>query len=171
MKIAITGAHRVGKTTLAAMLEAALPAYERSSEPYYELEALGHGFSDEPTVDDYLLQLDYSIEQISKDVNKVIFDRCPLDFLAYIHAIDKAENSQTLYPKVQHAMMAIDLLVFLPIEEPDLIACPASALPELRFQVNELLHNWLFDFDIATIEVQGTVSDRLAQVIKRVSTL
>jgi adenylate kinase family enzyme len=41
MRIAITGAHGVGKTTLAEALLEHLPGYTLETEPYYQLEAAG----------------------------------------------------------------------------------------------------------------------------------
>lgn len=104
MKIAITGAHRVGKTTLAEKLQESLAGYELLKEPYYELEELGLAFSETPDTDDFIAQLEHSIKQIAIDTDKMIFDRCPIDFLAYIHAIDESVNIQSLYNKVESIM-------------------------------------------------------------------
>lgn len=168
MKIAITGAHRVGKTTLAEKLHETFPDYEYYPEPYFELEEAGYIFSEIPTVDDYLAQLEYSIKQIAKSDNNAIFDRCPVDLLAYIQATDKSQNLQSIFNKVQNAIDEIDLLIFVPIEEPDIISCSESELPELRFQVNEILCNLISDFDIETIEVSGTISERQNQIKDRI---
>lgn len=169
MKIAITGAHRVGKTTLAEKLHEYLTNYELRPEPYYELEELGHVFSEIPDFDDFIEQLEYSIKQISTSRDNVIFDRCPIDILAYIQAINESEDIQSLYHKVQSAIAEIDLLVFVPIENPDLISCPESELPGLRYQVNEIMNEWIWDFDIETIKVNGILSARTNQVINKVS--
>jgi GTPase SAR1 family protein len=168
MKIVITGAHRVGKTTLAEKLLESLPGYDYRPEPYYDLEELGHVFSDNPKVDEYLEQLEYSLDQISKSGSNVIFDRCPVDILAYIQAIRKSENIQSIYNKVKSVMSEIDLIVFVPIEDPDLISCPESELPELRSQVNEILSEWIGDFGIETMEVNGTLSARREQVLNKI---
>jgi len=117
MKIAITGAHRVGKTTLAEKLQEYLVDYELRMEPYHELTELGYEFSEQPNVSDFLEQLDYSITQISTSDRNVIFDRCPIDFLAYIQAIDGSGNIQSIFNKVESIISELDLLVFVPIEE------------------------------------------------------
>lgn len=166
MKVAITGAHRVGKTTLIEKLLESLPDYEYIQEPYYEMEESGHLFSDTPTIDDYLAQLKHSINQISKNDGNIIFDRCPIDIMAYIEAIG-GYDIQSLYLNVEDIMKQIDLLVFIPIEIPDLIGCSDSELPELRFRVNEILNDWVWDFDMETIEVNGTPSDRLNQIMNK----
>ena len=168
MKVAITGAHRVGKTTLIEKLLESLPGYEYIQEPYYELEESGYLFSETPTIDDYLAQLEHAIKQISKNNGNIIFDRCPIDIMAYTEAIGGYGNIQSLYLNVEDVMKQIDLLVFVPIEEPDLIGCPESELPELRFRVNEILNDWVWNFDKETIEVNGTPSDRLNQTMNKI---
>lgn len=171
MKIAITGAHRVGKTTLAEKLHENLTDYDFRMEPYFELEESGYEFSERPNVDDFLIQLEYSIKQIQPSDNNVIFDRCPIDFLAYIQAIDEIKNIQSLYNKVENIMKEIDLLVFVPVEEPDLILCQESDLPKLRYKVNGILDDWILDFGIDTITVKGTLLSRRDQVLGKISSL
>ena len=169
MKIAITGSHRVGKTTLAEKLHESLADYEIRMEPYYELEELGYEFSETPNADDFLEQLEYSIKQITTSDLNVIFDRCPIDLLAYIQAIDETQNIQTLYNKIKSIITGIDLLVFVPIETPDLMICQASDSPKLRNRVNELLKELIWDFGIETIEVKGTLLNRRDQVLRKIS--
>ena len=168
MKIVITGAHRVGKTTLAEKLQESLPDYEYKPEPYYELEETGHIFSEPPNVNDYIEQLEFSIDQIPKSRNNVIFDRCPIDILAYVHAMNESENIQSLYYKVQSVTTKIDLIVFVPIEDPDLISCPESDFPELRSRVNEILNEWIGNFGVETIVVNGTLSARRDQILNKI---
>jgi thymidylate kinase len=173
MKIAITGTHRSGKTTLVDKLQECLPEYVCKAEAYYELEERGNVFSEIPTLEDYILQLEHSIEQISAREKNLIFDRCPLDMLAYIQATTEFKNAniQSLYHRVKNALTQIDILVFVPIEEPDVIGCPESDFPELRLEVNEILNDWIWDFGIDTIEVSGSPSDRCARVMKHISAL
>jgi GTPase SAR1 family protein len=168
MKIAIIGAHRVGKTTLAEKLQENLADYDLRMEPYYELEELGYEFSERPNIDDFLKQLEYSIKQISTRDSNVIFDRCPIDFLAYIQAIDETKNIQSIYTRIESIMKEINLLVFIPIENPDLIQCQESDLPELRYKVNELLSDWIGDFGIEIIKVKGTLLNRRDQVLNKI---
>ncbi|MCY7362079.1 MAG: ATP-binding protein [Ignavibacteria bacterium] len=171
MKIAITGAHRVGKTTLVEQLQEAIPEYVCKIESYYELEEEGIVFSEEPVFEDYIILLEHSIKQITESEDKVIFDRCPVDIMAYIQALDESGNFnlQSLYSRVQDAMNEIDLLVFVPIEKPDLIGCPDSELPVLRRKVNDILNESVWDFNSNAIKVAGAPSARRDQVIKQMS--
>ncbi|MDF3029010.1 MAG: hypothetical protein K0S23_3317 [Fluviicola sp.] len=168
MKIAFTGAHCVGKTTLAEKLQTTLPDYLFIPEPYVELEEEGHIFSETPGAEDFSVQLEYAIERICIDEPDVIFDRSPLDLLAYLYVTGGAKASQNFYMKVREAMTEIDLLVFVPVEKPDLIDCPQSEFPELRQQVNELLHEWISDFDLETVDVRGTLAEREEQIIRKI---
>lgn len=171
MKIALTGAHRVGKTTLAERLQASLPDYLCVQEPYVELEEKGHAFSETPELEDFSAQLEHSIERVEMDEPDVIFDRSPLDLLAYVYATGGAKASQKFYTDVREVMEEIDLLIFVPIEKPDLIACPESEFPQLRKQVNELIEEWINDFDLETIVVRGTLAERERQVLETIVSL
>jgi len=171
MKIAVTGAHRTGKTTLVEILLEALPEYICKPEAYYELEETGHVFPEIPVLDDYILQLEHSISQVTAPGDNVIFDRCPIDMLAYIRAVTEPENFdiQSMYQRVQNVMSEIDLLIFVAIEDPDITGCQEYDLPELRQQVNEILGEWIWDFNIDVIEVYGSMEERRNQVLEHIS--
>ncbi|WP_343636226.1 ATP-binding protein [Fluviicola sp.] len=168
MKIAFTGAHRVGKTTLAEKIHALAPEFLFIPEPYRELLEEGHLFSETPSTEDFSMQLDRALENVEIDELDVLFDRSPLDLLAYIHIIGGAEASRKYYLQVKETMDEIDLLVFVPVEKHDVIGCPESEFPKLRRQVNELLEEWIDAFDLDTITVSGTLAEREKQVIEAI---
>ncbi|NLR81049.1 AAA family ATPase [Chitinophaga eiseniae] len=169
MRIAICGAHKVGKTTLTEELLENLPGYTLETEPYYQLEASGHEFSEKPTAEDFIEQFNYAAKLVSSSENNVIFDRCVIDILAYLHVVDPGRNIQKLFETAQTVIAGIDLLVFVPIEEPDLIPDHQTDLPKLRCLVNDLLYDWIGDFGIEMIEVSGTLSNRRDQVLAKIS--
>jgi deoxyadenosine/deoxycytidine kinase len=169
MRMAIIGAHCVGKTTLAEELLEHLPGYTLEIEPYYQLEALGYEFSARPTAEDFMEQFNYSAKLLAKNESNVLFDRSVIDILAYLHVIDPGRNIQSLFETAQSVMASIDLLVFVPIEEPDLIPGYQTNLPKLRSKVDDLLHNWIWDFGMETIEVRGPLSKRRDQVLVKIS--
>lgn len=169
MRIVIAGAHKVGKTTLAEELLEYLPGYTLEIEPYYQLEAAGYEFSENPTAEDFIEQFNYSAKLVSKSSDNVIFDRCVIDILAYLHVIDPGRNIQLLFETAQTIITGIDLFVFVPIEEPDLIPDHQTHLPKLRGLVNDLLHDWIGDFGIEAIEVSGILSNRRDQVLSKIS--
>jgi len=168
MIIALTGAHSVGKTTLGEKLQEYLPEYKFREEPYYELEQLGYVFSEMPIVDDFIEQLEYSTKQIKDCKDNIIFDRCPIDFIAYIQALDRSRNILSEYD-LDDIVSKIDLLVFVSIEQPDLIKCNKSNFPELRYQVNELLNDVIADLNIETLEVKGSVMNRKDQILSKIN--
>ncbi|MBP1163160.1 GTPase SAR1 family protein [Chryseobacterium sp. PvR013] len=101
MRIAIFGAHKVGKTTLAEELLENLPGYTLETEPYYQMESSGFEFSEEPNAEDFVEQFNYSVQLISQSSNDVLFDRCFIDILAYLHILDPHRNIKPLFEKTQ----------------------------------------------------------------------
>ncbi|MBW1654120.1 ATP/GTP-binding protein [Flavobacterium quisquiliarum] len=164
MRIAILGAHLAGKTTLAEKLQESFPNYELYPEPYFELQEMGIVFAEIPTADDYMMQLEYSLKQILRSDKNAIFDRCPIDLLAYALAVDDSVDFQLVFNKIQDAINKIDFFVFVPIEEPDRISCPNYQLPELRNEVNDMIVELINDFELEVIEVKGDLSERLNQI-------
>jgi len=86
MRIAVSGAHRTGKTTLLEELSRALPNHVVVDEPYYLLEEEGHEFAEIPSLGDFELQLERSIQCVEDSEEDQLFDRCPADMLAYLIA-------------------------------------------------------------------------------------
>ena len=62
MRIAITGTHFSGKSTLVEALSEALPHHIIVEEPYRLLEEEGYEFPELPSLEDFELQLERSIE-------------------------------------------------------------------------------------------------------------
>src|SRR5688572_21905120 len=118
MRVAISGSHRTGKSTLIAELAALLPSYTCVEEPYHLLEEEGHEFSHPPSVEDFEAQLERCIEALGEAGSDTLFDRCPLDLLAYLAVHEDAEgfDLEQWLPRVQEAVEALDLVVFVPIE-------------------------------------------------------
>lgn len=125
MRIAVSGTHFMGKSTLIEDFVEKHPAYKCEIEPYYKLQdEKMMELSLEPSLDSLTEQLDYSIGQINKLSNErnVIFDRCPVDFIAYAMCvidqdsidINDSEVSER-FSEVKEALNNLDLIVFLPI--------------------------------------------------------
>ena len=84
----------------------------------------------EPSMDSLLEQLDYSIAQLSQSAKEtsIIFDRCPVDFIAYAMCITDQDSMDIndsevadRFPEVKDALNNLDLIVFLPITKEHLI--------------------------------------------------
>ena len=171
MRIAISGAHFTGKSTLVEGLSNALPKYSAVEEPYRLLEEEGYEFTEMPSVEDFELQLERSIGCLEESGADVIFDRCPADFLGYLLTHSEAElfDLEKWLPRVQAAIATLDLVVFVSVEERDRIPLPSSEDAELRMQVDEKLKEILlddeFDFDVDVLEVTGAPHERVQQVL------
>jgi len=174
MRIAISGTHFSGKSTLVEALSEALPHYTIVEEPYLVLQEEGYDFAEMPTIEDFELQLERSIENLDESAPDIIFDRCPADILGYLlsHTDAEAFDLQEWLPRIQTAIRKLDLVVFLPIEEPDRIALPFSQDAAYRQHVDEklkeiILHN-LFDFGTDVFEVTGSPQKRVEQVLSHI---
>ena len=175
MKIAISGAHHTGKTTLGNQLSTLLTGYYFLEEPYYQLIEDGYEFCAIPSVEDYEVQLELSIQQIIDSDKKTIFDRCPLDFLAYIkiHKNSNFFKIKDWKEKIDDAMNQLDVVVFVPVESPDLMPCPFSEYPKLRDEVDPKIQDLIYDFEsqfyFKAIEVHGKINNRITQILELVN--
>lgn len=171
MRIAVSGAHRTGKTTLVEELRRALPTYAVVDEPYYLLEEEGHDFAEMPCLEDFELQLERSLEATVEGEEDRIFDRCPADILAYLitHRDSGGFDVERWLPRVRSAMEPLDLIVFVPIEDPDRVTVSEPDDAELRRRVDEELREIVlddrWDLGIEALEVTGTPRERLRQVL------
>lgn len=174
MRIAVSGTHRVGKTTLLEELSARLPGYRALEEPYQLLEDEGYEFSDPPTVEDFERQLRRSLQLLEELAEEgradVLLDRCPLDFVAYLRALDEDFEIDEWLPELREAMEAIDLIVVVPIEAPDRIAVAAHEDKRLRRAADEQLQTLVLDdphdLGVGKLEVRGEVDERVRQVLR-----
>jgi hypothetical protein len=170
MRIAISGSHLVGKTTLAEALARALPRYELVPEPYRLLEEEGHEFAEMPSIEDFELQLERSFQCIQESGTNVVFDRCPLDILGYLvtHRDADAFQLEDWMPRLREAVAKLDLIVFVPVEDPDRVAVPRSQA-RLRSDVDTALRDIIGDdaygLEIDVITAAGTPGDRLRHVV------
>lgn len=174
MRIAISGAHQVGKTTLIEAFVRAHPEYGAEPEPYHALAELGAAFSDPPTEEDYREQLAHGIRRIEEragDAN-VIFDRCPLDFVAYLQALaarsGEAFDFEEHREEVASALESLDAIVFIPAGVGD-IDDEGIAYPRLRKSVDRRLQAILLEDELslfeggwpAIVELSGPTGRRL----------
>jgi nicotinamide riboside kinase len=173
MRIAIAGAHSVGKTTLAEELAARLEGYEFIEEPYHQMVDEGYEFPEVPSGEDFFEQLKVWKASIQKSGDSVIFDRSPLDFYAYALSLRPHEpfDKQELIELCQEALEDLDLIIFCPVEEPDRIGLSSQEDRKLRSRVDHALRELLLDDSLGLlghlqlIEVSGTVERRLGQVL------
>ena len=170
MRIAICGSHLVGKTTLAQALAGALPGHELVPEPYHLLEEEGNEFTEMPSVDDFERQLERSLSCLQESGANALFDRCPLDILAYLSAHRDADafNLADWMPRVRDLVPSLDVIVFVPIEDPDRVPVPRSQA-RLRAEVDTRLSDIVVDdaygLELDVVTVAGTTESRVRQVL------
>ncbi len=121
MRIAVSGTHRTGKSTLVAALGERLPGYRTVAEPYELLAERGYDFGDPPDVDDFVIQLKQSLTILRLQAPNLILDRCPLDFLGYIAASPGGDafDLEAWRAPIARAMQSLDLVVLLPADAAD----------------------------------------------------
>ncbi|MGC1456486.1 MAG: AAA family ATPase [Nitrospirota bacterium] len=174
MRIAISGTHFSGKSTLVEALSEVLPHYTAIEEPYYLLAEEGYEFAELPSLEDFEHMLERSIENLVESVQNVIFDRCPADILGYLltHADAEAFDLEKWLPRVKTALRKLDLIVFLSIEKPDRIVLPLSQDAAYRLRVDEEFQELIlgdsFDFEVDVLEVTGSPQARLERVLAHI---
>ncbi|RYE11406.1 MAG: hypothetical protein EOP22_00685 [Hyphomicrobiales bacterium] len=175
MRIAVTGTHGSGKTTLIDDFVDRHRHYERELEPYWALAQNGVPFADGVSVPDLEEQLEASIGMILARATDgdVIFDRCPLDFIAYLEVVAEGQGfdwspTGRQLGRIEQALAALDLLVFLPLHRPDEIAATIE-FPKLRARVDARLKSMLRDDSTGlleagprVLELRGSPSARVA---------
>ncbi|WNG24861.1 AAA family ATPase [Cystobacter fuscus] len=175
MRIAVSGTHRAGKSTLIEDLAEQLEQYRVVDEPYHLLEEEGYEFASPPSLEDFLEQLGLSMELLEDEdrARNVLFDRCPIDFLGYLLTHEEADSFdlEEWLPRVRSSIRTLDLIVFVPVEETDRIKLPRHEDPIMRSEVDEKLA-WIFlddPFDLGTevLPVGGRREARVDQVLRR----
>jgi hypothetical protein len=168
MRVAFSGTHQVGKTTLIEAVAEDLPAYAAVDEPYRSLEEEGYEFSDPPCVEDFERQLERCIELIRAAPADALLDRGPLDFIAYLQTLGEHDAMHERRDEIRDVVELLDLIVVVPIEAPDRIALAPREDGRWRRRVDARVRTLLLDDECdlgaTTIEVRGTVEQRARQV-------
>jgi hypothetical protein len=172
MRLAFCGTHRAGKTALVEALSESLPSYEVVEEPYRVLEEEGYELADPPCVEDFERQLRLSIELLAAAPANALFDRCPLDFVGYLQALDEDFDVADYMDDVRDSIASLDLIVVVPIETPDRISVPSHEDHRLRRLVDQRLKHLVLDdpfgLDAATLEVSGSLPERVRAVLRAI---
>ena len=184
MRVAVSGTHCCGKSTLIDVFLLAHPDFTHEPEPYTVLvEDYGEVFAAEPSLDDFYRQLEFNIDRLRRyqSGQRVIFERSPVDFLAYMLALNdvrRGEDAARLIERslgmVMDSIRLLDLIVFLPLRDEDDIAMSDAEDPELRDAVNCRLVEIFNDDDYnlfasrrpESLEAMGSTAQRLGMIEK-----
>lgn len=169
MRVVVSGTHASGKSTLVAEFAAAHPDYvvlDDPAEAFDEHSGADAGF--------LLAQLRLSSARLLTTPRppRLVAERGPLDFLAYLGALELLRRpGRGGIPEAERhravaALATLDLLVLLPLSPRDGITVPDDEDPELREAMDEVLLELAEDpdlvGDIPVIELTGDPSSRLA---------
>ncbi|WP_116950968.1 AAA family ATPase [Jiangella endophytica] len=173
MRIVISGTHGSGKSTLVSDFATAHPGFEVFADPFELIDAAG----DEPDAETFFAQLLLAAERLGElsPGTRVIAERGPLDFLAYLDALEalgRPTRSPGLFrrglARTAEAMAHVDLLVLLPLAPRDGIEVPADEDLELRDAMNDALLELADDTQLTgaaeIVEITGDRSARLAHL-------
>lgn len=146
------------------------PGFIHEPEPYSVLvDELGEDFSAEPCVEDFLRQLEFNIERLKQHSSetRVIYERCPIDFLAYVECLSPM-HSDSVRTEVTEALHNLDLIVYLPIDN----TIEVDEFPKLRKAVDRRLSEIYRADDLGIInETNLTVIEATGPTAKRLSTI
>lgn len=127
MRIAVSGSHSLGKSTLVDDWVARYPEFTREEEPYRALGLYGPYqilFRDESTRLHNGIQLYYSLSRVHRyagQADDVIFDRAPVDYLAYSQYTADAGSTDiddafvmSMVAAVIESLDRLDIIAFVP---------------------------------------------------------
>lgn len=127
MRIAISGSHSLGKSTVVNDWVAKHPHFVREEEPYRVLGLFGPYeilFREASTKLHNGIQMYYNIGRInrySEHTDDVIFDRAPVDYIAYSQYTANQGTTdindafvESIVPVVRESLDHLDILAFVP---------------------------------------------------------
>ena len=129
MRIAISGSHSLGKSTLVWDWIKRHPQYTREEEPFRALDGEMYDirFRQESNRLHNGIQMYYNASRVNlyASINDcVIFDRAPIDYIAYSqYTADKQTTDidhafvEAMVPRVRETLQRLDLVVFVPMTD------------------------------------------------------
>ncbi|MBN9194747.1 MAG: AAA family ATPase [Microbacterium sp.] len=171
MRIVVSGTHASGKSTLIGDFAARHPDWRVLPDPFELVDEA----PDRPDAGVFFRQVQIAAARlIEPGSGHLIAERGPLDFLAYLDALDalgRPERSRELFrrgiPLTARATAHADLLVLLPLDATD-PGGPDDEDPELRAAMDAALLELADDPDLVgdteIVEITGDRDARLAQL-------
>lgn len=169
----MSGTHASGKSTLISDFHAAHPEYTVLGDPFDDVE------SGAPSgAASFVAQLRVTVSRLRESAREssVISERGPVDFLAYLTALEMlGRGDGALLSRarelVETSMADIDLIAVVPLGPRHAIAVPDDEDPELREAMGDALLEALDDLDRdglapSIVTLTGNPEQRLAQLEK-----
>ena len=182
MRIAVSGAHGTGKSTLIAAFVDRRPEYVFEPEAYETLaDDVGLTASEGPTLEGLDALLDHTLSALASHEPGacVIFERSPVDYLAYAAATRRSwprglsrDFVRARTSQVTEALRHLDLIAFVPVSTA--IPPRPNEDPRFRRRVDEWLRRALLDDDLGlfdgdapvVVELPAAPDRRLAELIR-----
>jgi AAA domain len=187
MRIAVSGTHSMGKSTLVSDIHRQFPGFIHEEEPYRALrDFYPIKFGKDSTRYCNGIQAFYNISRVQRygsRRSRVVFDRCPVDYIAY--SIYTAHHTQTdldmafvesLIGPVRDSLQFLDVVVFAPVSHQHPMHLEADGIRltdrEYRWEVDRhfkhLYRDGLYElFDgkgPKLVEVVGSREERIEQL-------
>jgi hypothetical protein len=157
LRLAVSGSHGTGKSTLIAAFLDLRPEYRYEPEAYEALaDDIAFNSSEGPSPEGLQSLLDYTIAAISRHAPDacVVFERSPVDYLAYAAASRDAWSAPSTReflaaaaPAVRASLRHLDLIALLPVSEAGPIRARAEEDQRFRKRVDDRLRRALIDDD------------------------
>jgi hypothetical protein len=109
--------------------------------------------------------------ELRSPARSVIFDRTPLDFLAYLAALGASVEAEADASVLRSALASLDLLVVVPITPETEQVLPRAEMLRLRENVNDMLLDLLDNDslqilgDVPVIDLTGPIDRRPEAVL------
>ncbi|MFF2389904.1 hypothetical protein [Agromyces sp. NPDC058104] len=172
MRIVVSGTHASGKSTLISDFVLAHPEFAVLPDPF---ELIDEGW-DAPSASMFAAQLRIAAGRLHGDDHgdRFIAERGPIDFLAYLNALDELSGGTVPDELIARAtattldaLGTVDLLVVLPLAADDPIHVGGDEDLELREAMNQWLLELVDDPDVVAehlrvVELSGDRGSRLA---------
>ncbi len=170
IRIAVTGTHCVGKTTLIHATRALLQAQGISCVLQQEpIEKLGAEMQGLDLRGAYMRLIEEHFHRLRQEnVDCCLYDRSLLDMLVYFRCSrdEDAILERMMVELLQWHRQFIDLYVYLPIEIPLIVNQRRPADESYRIRVDDDIKRVLNQDDFSTLSVTGTIEQRSDQLCK-----
>lgn len=177
MRVALTGSHGVGKTTLLKALKEKLPGYDIQIESLTRKAVSGADKLNMGTVDESeKLIAEAYMESFLKAPKDFIASRHMIDVLAYSTYLQKKNNNiedstmEDIMSKIQEVVdkKIFDLVIYIPIEfELKEKGEYREGQEDLTYQrdVDTIMKFLLWAYGIPYVTITGTVEERVTKVL------
>ena len=170
MRIVVSGTHASGKSTVVSDFALAHRRFQVLPDPFDLVDALDPG-----SAASFHEQLILSAERLTVLPRgaEVIAERGPLDFLAYLEALEALGRASVSGPALHDlrattadALGSVDVLAVLPLSGLEGVWVPEDEDPQLRSTMDERLLDLCDDAELVgrigrIVELTGTPEERL----------